>query len=178
MNRFRTITAAGVATLALASGAAFTGSAAVADDGGQPAPPSKQLTAHTSARIGAAQCSGGAAIGMHTGSGGYVDLATSYQSVPGSGWTVRGPQHGKDTMLVTLTSQAYSGYNYLYTRLYHNNNPMGPERFSAYDQYYASVATQWCVKFGRGVHNFDVRAYATGTGSDLIQPTITYQRFN
>lgn len=178
MTKFRTITAAGTAALALAGGAALTGSAAQADGPGRalPAAPRAQRTLVST-------CNGGPSVTV-------FGRTTNFQSVTGgttadvegSQWSVRGPRRGTDTVLVTLSSLATSGGAGELSSVAFYKDGVGTSEGSKYYTYngvLGPASVQFCTKIGHGLHTLSLKVIdPSGGPTSMYNPTITYQRFS
>jgi hypothetical protein len=177
-STFRTITAAGAAVLALAGGAAITGSTAQADTAD-----TQRTLARTAQKALLSSCNGGHTVKMFR-------RATDFQSIPagtsadieGSSWTVKGPRKGSDTVLVTLYAMASSGGAGELTTVAMYKDGVGTSEGSKYYTYnniLDQAAVQFCTKLGRGSHTFHLRATDGGGGATTMYfPSITYERFS
>ncbi len=182
ITTFRTITAAGVAALALAGGAAITGSMAQAGDGDGNAS-ANQAPARPAERALVASCSGGAATKLFRRS-------MDFQSVPagttvdleGSLWSVKGPKKGTDTVMVTVSAMASSGGSGELTQIAFYRDGVGTSegtKYFTYNNVLDQAAVQFCAKIGKGQHQFTVKVTDGGGGAaTLYFPTVTYERFN
>ncbi|MGY2701304.1 MULTISPECIES: hypothetical protein [unclassified Nocardioides] len=173
ITTFRTITAAGAAALALAGGAALTGTSAQADGGAHRLPPRPE------ARSLVSSCSGGQEISMSRRATDYQGLAAGAAAeVEGSQLQVKGPTKGTDTVLVTLYAMSYSGGSSV--QLYRDG--VGTSEGSKYLAYGTTLdqgAVQFCTKIGKGQHTLSLKVTDTGgSGTTLYYPTVTYQRFS
>jgi hypothetical protein len=174
---FRTITAAGVAAVALAGGAALTGSTAQADEGGT----TPRLPARPAERALVSACSGGANVAMFSRSMDSQSVAAGTSTdVEGSQWLPRGPRRGTDTVLVTLTTMASSGGSGELTSvaLYKDGVGRGT-KYLTYNGALDQAGVQFCTKISRGQHSLSLKVTDSGgSASTLYFPTVTYQRFN
>jgi hypothetical protein len=180
MSSFRTITAAGIATLALAGGAALAGSSAHAEDGDD----------HTSAALArpaeralVATCDGGAVLRLHTRSMDFQSVtAGTTAEVEGSQWNIKGPKEGADVVLVTLTSMASSGgAGELATASFYKDGVATAEgaKYLTYNGILDQATVQFCTKIGKGQHTLAVRVTDGGGGATtLYYPNIGYQVFS
>jgi hypothetical protein len=176
ITTFRTITAAGAAALALAGGAALTGSTAQADGGASrmPVVPHRALVS---------SCSGGALTGMFGRSMDYQTVgAGTTADVEGSQWQVKGPKTGTDTVLVTLTSMASSGGAGELTQVAFYKDGVGTAEGTKYYTYNGTLdqaSVQFCAKINHGQHTLGLKVLDGGGGATtLYYPTVTYQRFS
>jgi hypothetical protein len=176
ITTFRTLTAAGAAVLALAGGAALTGSTATADDGAtkMPARPAQKALLST--------CTGGAAVGLFSRSMDFQNVtAGSTADVEGSQWSVKGPQKGTDTVLVTLSAMASSGGAGELTSavLYKDGIAAGATKYFTYNNVLDQASVQFCTKINKGQHTLVLKVVDGGGGATTMYfPTVTYQRFS
>jgi hypothetical protein len=180
MTTFRTITAAGIATVALAGGAALAGSSAHAEGGEGP---TAAAPARPSGKALVATCDGGAVLRLHMRSMDFQSVpAGTTAEVEGSQWTVKGPKKGSDAVLVTLTSMASSGgAGELTTVSLYKDGVATAEgaKYLTYNGVLDQATVQFCTKIGKGQHTLAVRATDGGGGATtLYYPTVGYQVFN
>jgi hypothetical protein len=176
ITTFRTITAAGAAALALAGGAALTGSTASADDEAQ------RMPARPAERALVSSCSGGPSVAMFARSMDFQSVgAGTTADVEGSLWQVKGPKKGSDTVLVTLTSMASSGGAGELTQVAFYKDGVGtPEgtKYYTYNNILDQATVSFCTKIPKGQHTLNLKVIDGGGGaSTLYFPTVTYQRF-
>jgi hypothetical protein len=179
ITTFRTITAAGAAALALAGGAALTGSTAQADDGGA----AQRMPDRPAARTLVSTCSGGASLAVHGRSMDYqIVNAGATADVEGSQWQVKGPKKGTDTVLVTLTSMTSSGGSgeLTYVAFYKDGVGTGEgTKYLAYDGNLDQGSVTFCTKIGKGQHTLSLKVTdGSGGATTLYYPSVTYQRFS
>lgn len=177
ITTFRTITAAGAATLALAGGAALTGSTAIADDG------AAKLPARPAAKALVSTCAGGASLGLFYRSMDFQNVAAGTTAdVEGSLWQVKGPQKGTDTVLVTLTSMASSGGAGELTSIAFYRDGVGTSegtKYFTYNNVLDQASVSFCTKIGKGQHTLNLRVTDGGGGATTMYfPTVSYQRFS
>jgi hypothetical protein len=168
---FRIISAAGAATLALAGGAALTGSTAHADGGAHRLPPRPE------ARSLVSSCGGAQEIAMSRRATNYQSIAAGTTAdLEGSQLQVRGPKKGTDTVLVTLYSMSYSGGSSV--QLYKDGvGTTEGSKSLAYSSTFDQSAVQFCTKINRGQHTLTLKVTDAGGGTTMYYPTITYERF-
>ncbi len=174
---FRIFSAAGAAALALAGGAALTGSTAQADGGAQ------RLPDRPAARALVASSTGGHAVAMFRRATDFQNVAAGTTAdVEGSQWNVKGPKKGSDTVLVTLTSMASSGGAGELTSVSLYKDGVGTSEGSKYYTYNGvldQATVQFATKINKGQHTLALRVTDGGGGSTtLYYPTITYERFS
>lgn len=174
----RTIAAAGAAALALAGGAALTGSTAQADRGdGHRLPPRPAAKALVSS------CSGGTEISMSRRATDFQNVASGTTvDVEGSQLQVKGPKKGTDTVLVTLYAMASSGGagELASVQLYKDgvSTPEGT-KYLTYNGILDQGAVQFCAKVPPGQHTLVLKVTDGGGGATTMYfPTITYERFS
>lgn len=177
MSTFRTLTAAGVAALALAGGAALTGSTAQAQDGdGHRVPPRPAAKALTFS------CTGGESVAMsHKASDLQSVPAGTTAQVEGSQWSVQGPKKGSDKVLVSFESFAHSGgAGELSSVGLYKNGALVTEglKYFTYNGEYDTASASFCAKVKKGISTFELRVTDSGgNATTLYFPTVTYQRF-
>jgi hypothetical protein len=177
ITTFRILSAAGAAALALAGGAALTGSTAQAGGDAHRLPPRPAAKALVSS------CGGGAEIAMSRRATDFQNVAAGTTvDIEGSQWLVKGPAKGTDTVLVTLYSMASSGGAGELTtvQMYKDGvgTPEGPKYFS-YNGILDQGAVQFCTKINKGQHTLTLKVTdGGGGGTTMYYPTITYERFS
>ncbi len=177
MSTFRTLTAAGVAALALAGGAALTGSTAQAQDGdGHRVPP------RPAAKALVFGCSGGETVAMsHKASDFQSVAAGATAQVEGSQWSVQGPNKGSDKVLVTFeTFASTGGAGELSTVGLYKNGVLAKEgaKYLTYNGEFDTAAVSFCAKVKQGISTFELRVTdGGGSATALYFPTVTYERF-
>ncbi|MGB0100071.1 MAG: hypothetical protein WBP61_07295 [Nocardioides sp.] len=179
MKNLRIISAAGVATLALAGGAALTGSTAQAADGDGD---DLRMPARPAERAVISNCTGGPALGMSTRSMDFQNVPSgSAADVEGSQWQVKGPKKGKDTVLVTFTAFANSGGAGELTSVSLYKNGVGTSespKYFTYNGEFDQATVQFCTKIKKGQNSLHLRVSDDfGTATTMYFPTVTYQRF-
>jgi len=177
---FRTFTAAGAAALAIAGGAALTGSTAQAQNGDNhrvpPAPAAKALVF---------SCYGGEIVEMAHRANDQQNVAgNTTAQLEGSQWSVQGPKKGTDTVLVTVEAFANpggsSGSGELTSATLYKNGVSAKEgsKYFAYNGEYDTASVSFCAKIKKGQNTFEVRITDSGSGATtLYMPTVTYERF-
>lgn len=177
ITTFRTITAAGAAALALAGGAALTGSTASADDG------ATKMPARPAQKALVATCAGGPSLGVFYRSMDFQSVpAGTTADVEGSQWQVKGPKKGSDTVLVTLTSMASSGGAGELTSVSLYRDGVGTSegtKYYTYNNILDEASVSFCTKINKGQHTLNLRVSDGGGGATTLYfPTVTYQRFS
>jgi len=175
MSTFRTFTAAGIATVALASGALFAGSTAQAEDG--PDAKAAPLARPAAQRAIVASCDGGAVIKTHMRSMNVQSIPTGTTAeIEGSQWSVRGPKKGTDLAVVTLSAMASSGAaGTLMTAQLYKDGVGTQEKYFAYNGVLSQDTVQFCTKIRKGLHTLSVRVTDGGGSGYLYYPTVNYQ---
>ena len=177
ITTFRILSAAGAAALALAGGAALTGSTAQAGGDAHRLPPRPAQKALVSS------CGGGAEIAMSRRATDFQNVAAGTTvDVEGSQWLVKGPKKGSDTVLVTLYSMASSGGAGELTtvQMYRDGvgTTEGPKYFT-YNGILDQASVQFCTKIKPGQHTLSLKVSDGGGGATtMYYPTITYERFS
>lgn len=177
ITTIRILSAAGAAALALAGGAALTGSTAQADGGAHRLPPRPEAKALVSS------CTGGQEISMSRRATDFQNVAAGTTAdVEGSALQVKGPSKGSDTVLVTLFSMASSGGPGELTsvQLYKDGvgTPEGTKYFT-YNGVLDQASVQFCTKLPKGQHTLTLKVTDGGGGATtMYYPTITYERFS
>ena len=179
MTAFRTITAAGIATVALAGGAALAGSSAHAEEGNDPT----SAPARPAAKALVATCDAGAVLRLHMRSMDFQSVtAGTTAEVEGSQWTIKGPKKGTDVVLVTLASMASSGgAGELTTASFYKDGVATAEgtKYLTYNGILDQATVQFCTKIGKGQHTLAVRVTDGGGGATtLYYPSVDYQVFS
>ncbi|WP_243058389.1 hypothetical protein [Nocardioides sp. SR21] len=177
ITTFRTLTAAGAASLALIGGAALTGSTATADDGAtkMPARPAQKALVST--------CNGGPSLGLFYRSMDFQSVASGTTTdVEGSQWQVKGPKKGTDTVLVTLTAMASSGGAGELTSVSFYKDGVGTSegtKYFTYNNVLDQASVSFCTKIPKGNHTLTLRVSDGGGGATTLYfPTVSYQRFS
>jgi hypothetical protein len=178
ITTFRTLTAAGAAALALAGGAALTGSTAQADNGD-----AQRMPERPAARALVSSCTGGHTVSMSRKATDFQNVAAGTTAdIEGSLWNVKGPKKGSDTILVTLYSLASSGGAGELTSVSLYKDGVGTSEGTKYFTYNGvldQAAVQFCAKISHGAHTFTLKAIDGGGGATtMYYPTITYERFS
>ncbi|MFN8194521.1 MAG: hypothetical protein U0R80_09585 [Nocardioidaceae bacterium] len=178
MNNLRSITAVGIATLALAGGASLsTGAANAGGTSGD-----DTLAKVTSAKAITQTCDGGKVKKMRyrTSDSQSIPGGTAAQ-LEGSQWTIAGPGGGTDAVVATVSSFAHSGGAGELTsvELLKDGAPVGGgAKYFTYNGEYDTASVQLCGKVGKGVHTFEIRVTdQSGSATTLYQPSVTYERF-
>lgn len=178
ITTFRTITAAGVAALALAGGATLTGSVAQAGDRNAPPMPDRPPE-----RALVSTCNGGASIGMFGRAMDFQSVAAGATvDLEGSLWSVKGPKKGSDTVLVTVSAMASSGGAGELTSIAFYKDGVGTTegtKYFTYNNVLDQASVQFCTKIKKGLHSLTLKVSDSGGGAtSLYFPTVTYERFN
>lgn len=173
MNKTTPVALAALSALALVGGAAITGGTAQAEEG--------KASPRVAAKALVQTCSGGAATGMLTRTMDYQTVsAGATAEVEGSQWQVKGPKKGTDTVLVTMSTLAYTAGEGLTVQLYRDGvGTSEGTKYLAYSSTYDQAAVSFCTKIGKGNHTLHLRVTDLGASSSgLNYPTVTYQRFS
>ncbi len=176
ITTFRTISAAGVALLALLGGAAVIGATAQADDNKASAMPDRPARAQVSS------CSGKGLLAMRQKAMDFQSVAAgATEEVEGSLWNVRGPSKKTDVVLVTMTAMASSGGAGELAQAEFFKDGVGTSegvKYFAYNNILDQASVQFCAKLPKGQHTYELRVIDGGGGATTMYfPTITYQRF-
>ena len=176
ITTFRTISAAGVALLALFGGAAVIGTTAQADD---PA----AMPDRPAAKAQVSSCSGKAVVSMSHRAMDFQSVAAGATvDVEGSLWTVRGPRKGTDSVLVTLASMTSSGGAGELTAVAFYRDGVGTSegtKYYSYNNVLDTASLQFCAKLPKGQHTFTLKVIDQGGGATTMYfPSVTYQRFS
>jgi len=177
ISTFRTISAAGVAVLALLGGAAVIGTTAQAGDD-QAAMPERPAP-----RAQVASCSGKSVVAMQHRAMDFQSVAAGATvDVEGSLWNVRGPTKRTDTVLVTLTAMASSGGAGELTQMAFYKDGVGTSegvKYFTYNNILDQASVSFCTKIPRGQHTLTLKVSDGGGGAATMYfPTITYTRFD
>ena len=177
ITTFRTISAAGVALLALFGGAAVIATTAQAGDDASAMPP------RPAARAQVSSCAGKAVVSMFHRAMDFQSVAAGTTvDLEGSLWTVRGPRKGSGFVLVTMTSMASSGGAGELTSVAFYKDGVGTNegtKYFTYNNVLDQVSVQFCTKLSKGQHTFTLKMIDGGGGATTLYfPTVTYERFS
>ncbi len=191
MNKTTPLALAAASTLALVGGAALTGSTAQASAGDQHTPQQREVPSRLAA--GPVRCDGGAAKGLATRLSpepfSFAGTANADVAVPGAQVTVRGPQKGTDTFLITFTAETYyTGSGWMSLEVHNDGVPVAPFANNGSplaltsESKYSSNSAQYCVRLRKGTHTLSVQASTTGASTTdsgwLDDWTFSVQRFD